>query len=76
MTDEVLTMPEIERRYPDEWILIGDPIKDKDLNVLAGKVLFHSPDRDEMYDKAVELKPGNFASHFTGKPPKDMEFVL
>jgi hypothetical protein len=57
-------------------MLIGDPVSDKHLNLLRGRVIFHSKDRDEMYRRAITLRPARFATLFTGKAPKDMEFVL
>ena len=53
--DEVLTMEEIEARFPEEWILIDQPEKDQHGNVASGRVVFHSPDRDEIGRKALEL---------------------
>lgn len=73
---EVLTIDEINQRFPDEWILIGDPETDEFLEVLGGTILFHSSDRDEMYRKAVELKPKRSATLYTGSLPDDMEFAL
>jgi hypothetical protein len=39
---EVLTVKEIHRRFPSEWILLENPVVGKDLNVLGGSVVFHS----------------------------------
>lgn len=74
--DEVLTIDEIESRFAPEWVLIGEPQTDEKLAVLAGKVLFHSPDRDEVWRKAGELRPGRFAVRYLGTWPEDMVFVL
>jgi hypothetical protein len=73
---ELLTMEEIETRYAPDWVLIGEPQTDEKLNVLGGKVLFHSPDRDEVYRKAQELRPGRFAVEYLGTWPEDMALVL
>jgi hypothetical protein len=73
---EVLTAPEIEQRFPSEWILVDELQTDEHLEVLGGRVLFHSPDRDEVYRKAVELHPKRFTVMFTGKDPDDTVFVL
>jgi hypothetical protein len=35
-------------------VLIGDPQTDEHHHVHAGKVLFHSPDREEVYRQAIE----------------------
>ncbi len=73
---DVMTLSEIEASFPNEWILIGDPQTDEQLTVLSGRVLFHSPDRDAMYAQAVALRPGYFATHFTGRVPAEGAAIL
>ncbi len=74
--DEVLTIDEIEFRYAPEWVLIGEPQTDEDLNIQAGRVLFHSPVRDEVYRRAGELRPGRFAVRYLGEWPENMALIL
>jgi hypothetical protein len=74
--DEVLTMEEINVRYAPNWVLIADPQTDEHHHVLAGKVLFVSPDREAVYDKALELRPTDCAIRFLGEWPTDVEFTL
>ena len=74
--DEVLSLAEIEARFPSEWVLLEDPVTNEVQQVLAGKVRYHSKDRDEVYDKAVELKLKRMAVRYTGDFPEDEEFVL
>ena len=74
---EVLTMKEIEARFPSEWVLLADPQSDEHLEVLGGTLLFHSKDRDEVHRYAMELPaPRHIAVLYTGPFPEDMEFVL
>ena len=73
---EVLTISEIQTGFQSEWVLIQDPETDESLAVQAGKVLYHSKDRDEVYRKAVELRPKHFAMLYTGTIPKDTAIVL
>jgi hypothetical protein len=40
------------------------------------KALWHSKDRDEVYRKAVELRPKRFAMLYTGKMPEDTAVLL
>ncbi len=48
---------EMKARFPDEWVLVGDPETDENMQVLSGEVLWHTKDRDELYRKARELRP-------------------
>ena len=74
--DEVMTINEIKSRFAPDWVLIGDPRTDENQQLLAGRVLFHSSDREEVYRKAIELRPGHFAFRYLGEMPEDMAFVL
>ena len=75
---DVMTIDEINERFPSEWVLLSDPQTDEDLEVLGGTVIYHSKDRDEVDRKAMEspaLK--DIAIFYTGPLfPEDMEFVL
>ena len=66
---QVLTTAEIYAQFPSEWALLDNPQTDKQLAILGGTVLWHSKDRDEVYRKAVELRPRRFATLFTGSLP-------
>ena len=73
---DVLTVAEIEERFDSEWILIEEPQTNEALQVKAGKVRWHSKDRDEVYRKAVELRPKRFAVLYTGTLPENTEVAL
>jgi hypothetical protein len=74
--DDVLTMAQIEAQFESEWVVVEDPQTNETLEVQSGKVRWHSQDRDEVYRKAVELRPRRFAMLYTGKMPKDTAIVL
>ena len=74
--DRYMTRQEIESQFPSEWVLIGDPKKKPHHEVEGGIVLYHSKDRDEVYDKAVELRPKYSAVVYTGTIPEDAAIVL
>ena len=74
--DEVLTIEEIQARYAPDWVLIGEPQTDESQRLLAGKVLFHSADRDEVDRRLLELRPARFAFRYLGTLPEDMALVL
>jgi len=74
--DKEMTMEEIESQFDSEWVLIEDPQTDEGLKVLGGRVLHHSKDRDEVYRKAVSLRPKRSALIYTGEIPEDTAVVL
>lgn len=74
--DEVLTRGEIEAQFQSEWVLIEEPETNEALEVQSGKVRCHSKDREEVYRKAVELRPKRFAILYTGKMPANTAIVL
>lgn len=74
--NETLTITQIETQFEGEWILVEDPQTNEALEVQSGRVCWHSKDRDEVYRKAVELRPQRFAMLYTGKIPEDTAIVL
>jgi len=63
---EILTLEETKVRFPSEWVLVNEPQLGELLEDLAGEVLFHTPDRDEVVRKAAELRPREFLIEFAG----------
>jgi hypothetical protein len=47
MDNTYITFEELKKRYPDEWVLLGDP-KMKSTSVLGGVVLYHSKNKKEV----------------------------
>jgi hypothetical protein len=74
--DEMLTIEEIEARYAPDWVLIAEPVVDNQLKVLSGRVVFHSPDHDEIYRKATEFKLDRIAVRYLGEYPEHMVLWL
>ena len=73
---DLQTIEQIEAEYPSEWVLIGEPQADEGPRLRAGRVLFHSPDRDDVYRKAVELRLPHFAVRYFGTMPENTALVL
>ena len=73
---EVLTLAQIEERFQSEWVLVGNPQTSENLEIVSGEVLWHSKDRDEVYRKAIALRPKRFAMLYTGRMPEDTVIVL
>ena len=74
--NEILDIDEINRRFASEWVLIYEPEVDEDLNVLRGKVVFHTKDRDELDRNAVRLGLRHSARLYTGTLPPNTAIVL
>ena len=63
-----LTADEVQSRYPDEWVLLGDlEIDDRD-QLVAGTLLSHSPNKADVHREVRAHQPGHFAIYFTGAP--------
>ena len=74
--DNIMTVEEMRAQFESEWVLIENPQTNDALEVLKGKILHHSKDRDEVYRRAVALRPKRSAIVYTGEIPEDMEIAL
>ncbi len=73
-----MTIDQIKEKYTDAWVLIEDPQTDEALEVLAGKVLYHSKNRDEFDREALKFHPKHFAVIYKGDStlPEGMAYAL
>ena len=74
--DANLSVVEIRDKFAGEWVLIEDPETNAAHQILSGRVVCHSKDRDEIYRQAINLHSPRFAVLFTGTIPQDMAIVL
>ena len=74
--DEVMSWAEIEETFNGEWVLIEDPEVTRYQEIIRGKVLFHSTERNAVHAKVRELNPLHPAIMYVGEFPKDLEFAL
>lgn len=69
--EQLINIVEIKALYPDEWVLIGNPVMDDiDMDVLSGIPLYHSKDKKEVcykgrdkivnFDKITLIYTGSF----------------
>ena len=71
------TMAEIEKLYPNEWVLIDDPKATKYHVVLGGFVVSHGTDKLAVYDEVNKLpKPFNIAVFYLGDVVDPGEEIL
>jgi hypothetical protein len=58
---------EIRAQYTGQWLLIEYQELDEQLNVVAGEVVAHSPDKEEIYKRLLETKGKNIAIEYAGE---------
>ena len=78
MMNEPMSVAEIHAKFESEWVLLEDPETTEGLEVTRGRgrVLWHGKDRDEVYRKALELRPKHSAILYTGTIPEDAVVIL
>ena len=74
--DQVLTMAQIEAQFDSEWVLIENPQTDVALAVRSRTARWRGKDREEVYHRAIELRPKRFAIVYTGKMREGTAMVL
>lgn len=76
-TSQSLTLEEIIKRYPNQWVLMAYTELDEDLNVIRGEVLAHSPEPDRLYDNSLPRKGKSIAIEYcTGEVPDNLVVML
>ena len=81
---EILTIQEIKAQYPEQWVLVGNPVLNEDFvgsvisKLLTGVVLFGSRDRREIAYKAKDLRKGfeSVTCIYTGEAPRNRRYLL
>lgn len=73
---EILTIDEMRAKFDGEWVLVGDPLTDENLEVLKGTVLAHSPEKRDVYREGQKLRPRHSAMVCFLPPPKDLLMFL
>ena len=74
--NEILSYDEIQRRFDGEWVLIAYTEMDDDFEVVAGEVIAHSVDRDEVYEALGSRGNRGVAIECFVRMPEDMAFML
>lgn len=71
-----MTLAEQLKQYKDEWVLIEFTKLDKELNVKEGRVVAHSPSKEEIYRLLLRTKGKNIAIEYVGEFPPDLAVML
>jgi hypothetical protein len=72
---EVLSIEEIRARYDGQWVLVVEPHANELCEVLSGKVVFHSKDRNAVWDAAAPYTD-EVAVFYVGDPPPGMIYAM
>jgi hypothetical protein len=66
-----MTMAEIKAKYPNEWVFLAKPTKNRQNEVTGGHIIIHSADPAEyrrLFDALPEIPDvHHFASSYTGE---------
>ena len=74
-TKKVEAISRLRRRYPKEWLLLTHVVADELTRPVKGKLVAHSKNRDEIYDRLPKLR-GGFCIEYAGKIPKDLVVIF
>jgi hypothetical protein len=77
LPSEAMPFDEIKAQYPDEWVLLGNPVIDN-TEVVSGIVLMHGKDKREIAYLGREMvkEYATYALRYTGEFPKGRKFWL
>ena len=73
---KVLSMKQLEARYSGEWVLLVNPVQNKDSEIARGELVLHSKDRSDVYREALKRQAIHTAVFYVGKLPEDLVAVL
>ncbi len=80
-----LTITEIRNQYPDQWVLVGNPVLNDPESLgsivsklASGVVLYASKDKREVAYKAKDARKGYQSATciYTGEVPKNRKWLL
>lgn len=75
MTNERLTLKEMEEKYPDEWLFIVDCEISENTELLSGVVAVHSELEADIHKASMTYK-GSAAIHYTGGLRDDVGYLF
>lgn len=73
---ERLTIEEIRERYDGEWVALVEVENDENDEIVAGRVIAHDPDGDEVYDEIGRVAPRAFAVECFQETPEGWGLAL
>ena len=76
MAKHVEALSTLKRRYPKEWLLLTNVVADNLTRPIKGKLVAHSKNRDDIYDRLAHIRAKSVSIEYTGKIPKDLVVVF
>ena len=76
MAKRVEALSGLKRRYPKEWLLLTNVVADELTRPIKGKLVAHSKNRDDIYDRLARIRAKSVSIEYTGKIPKDLVVVF
>ena len=76
MVERVQPISTLKRRYPKEWLLLTHVTADELTRPIKGKLVAHSKNRDDIYDRLAHIRAKSVSVEYTGKVPKDLIVVF
>ena len=61
-----LSLAEIRQYYPNQWVLVIEPKLDDDLNLIDGEVVYHTSDKEDLYNHLHLSGEHSSALEYTG----------
>ncbi|OGX44183.1 MAG: hypothetical protein A3I71_03155 [Omnitrophica WOR_2 bacterium RIFCSPLOWO2_02_FULL_63_16] len=76
MAKRVEALSKLKQRYPKEWLLLTDVVADELTRPIKGKLVAHSKNRDDIYDRLARTRAKSVSVEYTGNVPKDLVVVF
>ncbi len=73
---EIMTFAEIAQSYDGQWVLIAYTETDENLQVVKGKVIAHSADKEDVYQALANADEQPLAIEYMGQVPENLAFIL
>ena len=73
---EIMTFEEIKLHYDGQWVLIAYTETDEELQVVKGKVIAHSINKEDIYQALESATEQPLAIEYMGQVPEDLALIL
>lgn len=76
VSNEVMSFDDIKKLYPDQWVLLGNPVIEN-VRVVSGIVLMHGKDKRDFILEGREMVKNykSFTMRYTGEFPRIRKLI-